>query len=249
MQKEKSKWRTHKDESTDAVYRGGTARNSYEVPEIGMERRGCVIQFWKMDNQRWEEPVDKTKSFEISKNVVMEAYKRVKANKGAAAIDDETITVLEGNLKDNLYKIWNRMSSGSYFPPPVKAVEIPKKSGGKRILGVPTVADRIAQMVVKMYFEPKVELCFHQDSYGYRPGKSAIDAIAVTRQRCWRYAWVPEFDIKGLFDNIDHSIGNVCIVSFLPVEPVGQRRNYSVFIRKHNHHDRLCIVTGAAINF
>ena len=206
MKREKSKWRTHEDESTDAAYRGGTARNSDEVLEIGMERRGCVIQFWKVDNQRWEDPVDKTRSFEISKNVVMEAFKRVKANKGAAGIDDESITVFEGNLKDNLYKIWNRMSSGSYFPPPVKAVEIPKKSGGKRILGVPTVADRVAQMVVKMYFEPKVEPCFHQDSYGYRPGKSAIDAIAVTRKRCWRYDWVIEFDIKGLFDNIDHEL-------------------------------------------
>jgi RNA-directed DNA polymerase len=150
--------------------------------------------------------MDKTKPFEISKHVVWEAYKRVKANKGAAGIDDESITVFEENLKDNLYKIWNRMSSGSYFPPPVKAVEIPKKSGGKRILGVPTVADRIAQMVAKIYFEPIVEQYFYSDSYGYRPGKSAIDAVAVTRQRCWRYDWLIEFDIKGLFDNIDHEL-------------------------------------------
>ena len=113
--------------------------------------------------------MDKTKSYEISKKVVWEAYKRVKANKGAAGIDEESIAEFEENLKDNLYKIWNRMSSGSYFPPPVKAVEIPKKNGGKRMLGIPTVADRIAQMVVKMYFEPKVEPYFHQDSYGYRP--------------------------------------------------------------------------------
>jgi RNA-directed DNA polymerase len=98
------------------------------------------------------------------------------------------------------------MSSGSYFPPPVKAVEIPKKSGGKRILGVPTVADRVAQMVAKIYFEHKVEPIFHLDSYGYRPEKSAIDALAVTRQRCWKYDWVVEFDIKGLFDNIDHEL-------------------------------------------
>ncbi len=106
--------------------------------------------------------MDKTKSYDISKQVVWEAYKRVKANKGAAGIDDESIDCFEENLKDNLYKIWNRMSSGSYFPPPVKAVEIPKKSGGKRILGVPTVADRIAQMVAKMYFEPMVEPHFHR---------------------------------------------------------------------------------------
>ena len=150
--------------------------------------------------------MDKAKPFDISKHVVWEAYKRVKANKGAAGIDDESISVFEEHLRDNLYKIWNRMSSGSYFPPPVKVVEIPKKNGGTRILGVPTVADRIAQMVAKMYFEPKVEPHFHSDSYGYRPGKSAIDAVAVTRRRCWRYDWLLEFDIKGLFDNIDHDL-------------------------------------------
>jgi len=153
-----------------------------------------------------EEPVDKTKPFVISKWVVWEAHERVKANKGAAGIDDESIAAFEENLKDNLYKIWNRMSSGSYFPPPVKAVEIPKKNGGIRILGVPTVADRIAQMVAKLYFEPAVEPLFQADSYGYRPGKSAIDAVAVTRERCWRYNWLIEFDIKGLFDNIDHEL-------------------------------------------
>jgi RNA-directed DNA polymerase len=150
--------------------------------------------------------MDKTKSYEISKHVVLEAFHRVKAKKGAAGIDDERLEAFEANLKNNLYKIWNRMSSGSYFPPPVKAVEIPKKSGGKRVLGVPTVADRVAQMVVKIYFEPTVEPCFHPDSYGYRPGKSAMDALAVTRQRCWKYDWVLEFDIKGLFDNIDHEL-------------------------------------------
>ncbi len=150
--------------------------------------------------------MDKTKSFEISKNVVWEAYQRVKAKQGAAGVDHQSIEEFEKNLKDNLYKIWNRMSSGSYFPPPVKAVEIPKKNGGQRILGVPTVADRIAQMVVKIYFEPLVEPYFHADSYGYRPGKSAIDAVEITRKRCWQYNWVLEFDIVGLFDNIDHEL-------------------------------------------
>lgn len=150
--------------------------------------------------------MDKTKSFEISKTVVWEAYLRVKANKGAAGVDNESIEKFENNLKDNLYKIWNRMTSGSYFPPPVKAVEIPKKAGGIRILGIPTVADRIAQMVVKIYFEPLVEPYFHKDSYGYRANKSAIEAVAITRTRCWRYNWVLEFDIKGLFDNIDHDL-------------------------------------------
>ncbi len=110
------------------------------------------------------------------------------------------------NLKDNLYKLWNRLSSGSYFPPAVKAVDIPKKAGGTRTLGIPTVADRIAQMTAKLYFEPTVEPFFHGDSYGYRPGKSAIQAIEITRKRCWRNNWVLEFDIKGLFDNIDHDL-------------------------------------------
>lgn len=150
--------------------------------------------------------MDKTKSYEISKDVVLEAYRRVKKNSGSAGIDDVSIFNFEKKLNKNLYKIWNRMSSGCYFPPPVKVVEIPKKSGGKRILGIPTVADRVAQMVAKMYFEPLVEPSFLQDSYGYRPNKSAIDAIAVTRKRCWRYSWVLEFDIKGLFDNIDHDL-------------------------------------------
>ena len=128
--------------------------------------------------------MDETKPFKISKHVVWDAYKRVKANKGAAGIDDESIAGFEEDLKNNLYKIWNRMSSGSYFPPPVRVVEIPKKAGGKRILGIPTVADRIAQMVAKMELEPLVEPHFCADSYGYRPGKSALDAVGATRKRC-----------------------------------------------------------------
>lgn len=150
--------------------------------------------------------MSKTKPYAISKNIVYEAYLKVKANKGSAGIDEQSLDEFERNLKDNLYKIWNRMSSGSYFPPAVKAVEIPKKAGGTRILGIPTVADRIAQMTVKLYFEPSVEPFFHVDSYGYRPKKSAIQAIEVTRKRCWKYNWILEFDIKGLFDNIDHDL-------------------------------------------
>ena len=150
--------------------------------------------------------MDKTKPYNISKKIVWKAYEQVKANKGSAGVDNESIADFEKNLKDNLYKIWNRMSSGSYYPPAVKAVEIPKKNGGKRVLGVPTVADRIAQMVAKIYFEPQVEPYFHPDSYGYRPRKSAIDALAITRKRCWKYDWLLEFDIKGLFDNIDHEL-------------------------------------------
>jgi RNA-directed DNA polymerase len=146
------------------------------------------------------------KPFKITKKQVYEAYKAVKSNHGGAGVDKETIGQFEAGLKGNLYKLWNRMSSGSYFPPPVRAVSIPKKSGGERILGVPTVADRIAQMVVKQAIEPGLDAIFLADSYGYRPGKSALDAIGVTRQRCWKYDWVLEFDIKGLFDNIDHEL-------------------------------------------
>ena len=147
-----------------------------------------------------------TKPFNISKRAVVTAYEKVKANKGTYGVDGQSIEDFEKNLKNNLYKIWNRMSSGSYFPQPVKAVAIPKKSGGTRLLGIPTVEDRIAQMLVKLYFEPEVEPMFYEDSYGYRPNKSAIQALDVTRKRCWRKDWVLEFDIKGLFDNIKHDI-------------------------------------------
>lgn len=147
-----------------------------------------------------------TKPFNISKMAVVTAYEKVKANKGTYGVDEQSIEGFEKNLKNNLYKIWNRMSSGSYFPRPVKAVAIPKKNGGTRILGIPTVEDRIAQMVAKLYFEPQVEPIFYEDSYGYRPNKSAIQALEITRTRCWRKDWVLEFDIKGLFDNIRHDI-------------------------------------------
>ena len=148
--------------------------------------------------------MEETKPFKISKQIVKTAFDRVKANKGTYGIDEQSITDFEENLKNNLYKIWNRMSSGTYFPKPVKAVEIPKKSGGTRILGIPTVEDRVAQMVAKIYFEPNVEKIFHEDSYGYRPNKSAIQAVGILRERCWRKDWVVDFDIKGLFDNIRH---------------------------------------------
>lgn len=150
--------------------------------------------------------MDKAKPFSISKRVVWEAYKRVKENKGAAGVDDESIEDFEKDLKNNLYRIWNRMSSGSYFPPPVRGEEIPKDDGGKRPLGIPTVGDRVAQTVAKIYLEPKVEPYFHPDSYAYRHGKSAIEAVSVARQRCWRYNWVLDLDIKGFYDNLDHEL-------------------------------------------
>jgi RNA-directed DNA polymerase len=146
------------------------------------------------------------KAFSISKYAVLGAWAKVRANKGAAGVDDLSIAEFEKKLKNNLYRIWNRMSSGSYLPPPVRRVMIPKASGGERPLGIPTVGDRVAQMVVKGCLEPSVEKLFHSDSYGYRPGKSALDAVGTCRQRCWRYDWVVDLDIRGFFDNIDHSL-------------------------------------------
>jgi RNA-directed DNA polymerase len=153
------------------------------------------------------EPQPNGKPFVISKRLVWEAWRRVKANRGAEGVDEESIQAFEENLRDNLFKVWNRMSSGSYMPPPVRAVEIPKKGGrGVRTLGVPTVADRVAQTVAYLYLEPEVEPVFHSDSYGYRPGRSAHDALAACRQRCWRYDWVLDLDLKSLFDSLDHSL-------------------------------------------
>jgi RNA-directed DNA polymerase len=153
------------------------------------------------------EPKLRDKPFQISKWVVWEAYQRVKANKGAAGVDGQTIEQFEQDLQGNLFKLWNRLSSGSYFPPPVKAVEIPKAGGrGVRILGVPTVADRIAQTVAAMYLEQMVEPIFHPDSYGYRPGRSALDAVGKCRERCWRNDWVIDLDVQAFFDSVDHAL-------------------------------------------
>lgn len=143
------------------------------------------------------------KPFDISKHLVWEAYRRVKANRGAAGVDGESLAMFEKDLKGNLYKIWNRMSSGSYFPPPVRLVEIEKAGGGIRPLGIPTVGDRIAQTVVTMVLEPLLEPVFHPNSYGYRPGRSALDAVGVARTRCWRSDWVIDLDIKAFFDSLD----------------------------------------------
>ena len=148
----------------------------------------------------------KVKPFDISKREVWEAFKRVKANRGAAGVDGQSIEEFEQNLSGNLYKLWNRLASGSYMPPAVRRVEIPKATGGTRPLSIPTVADRIAQMVVKDVLEPKLEPCFHADSYGYRPHRSAHDALKVARQRCWKTDWVLDVDIQGFFDNIDHGL-------------------------------------------
>ncbi len=148
--------------------------------------------------------MNKAKPFQISKMEVWESYKEIKSNDGAAGVDGQTLEDYEHDLKGNLYKLWNRMSSGCYFPSPVLRVEIPKEDGRMRPLGIPTVTDRIAQMVVKRELEPELEKVFHSSSYGYRPKRSAIDAIAQARKSCWRYDWVVDLDIKGFFDNIDH---------------------------------------------
>jgi len=146
------------------------------------------------------------KSFDISKQAVWDSYLKVKSNQGAAGVDHQSIEIFEEDLKNNLYKIWNRMSSGSYFPPPVLRVEIPKGDGEMRALGIPTVADRIAQMVVKSQLEPELESIFHSDSYGYRPKRSAKQAVSQARKRCWKHDWVVDMDIKGFFDNIPHDL-------------------------------------------
>jgi RNA-directed DNA polymerase len=150
--------------------------------------------------------VEEGKSFLVSKHQVLEAYRFAKANRGACGIDGIDFDKYEAKFKGNLYKLWNRMSSGSYFPKAVKGVEIPKENGKMRLLGIPTIEDRVAQMVVKLNFEPLVEPIFYNDLYGYRPNKSAIEAVGVTRERCWKMPWVVENDIVGLFDNIDHEL-------------------------------------------
>ena len=147
-----------------------------------------------------------TKSQDITKRQVWESYKKVRVNKGSAGVDGVDFEKFESNLENNLYKLWNRLSSGSYMPPAVLRVEIPKSDGGIRALGIPTIADRVAQMVVKDYLEPKLEKIFHNDSYGYRPKKSAHQALESTRKRCWQYPFVLDLDIKGFFDNIDHEL-------------------------------------------
>lgn len=151
---------------------------------------------------RMHEPRLQGKSYDVHKRRVWDAWLKVRENGGAAGPDGVTIEQFEANLSRNLYKLWNRMSSGSYFPGPIRAVEIPKGKGGTRVLGIPNVVDRIAQTVVVMVLEPAVEPVFHEDSYGYRPGRSALDAVAVCRQRCFKRDWVVDMDIKAFFDTV-----------------------------------------------
>ena len=172
-------------------------------------------------------PKPKDKSFAIPKQLVWEAWRQVKANEGAPGVDGQALEEFESDLKNQLYRIWNRMSSGTYFPPPIRAVEIPKPHGnGVRLLGVPTIADRVAQTVVAMQLEPLVEPRFHPDSYGYRPGRSAHDALAVCRQRCWKYDWIIDLDVQKFFDEVPWDL----IVR--AVEAVTDRRWVLLYVKR-----------------
>lgn len=196
-------------QSGEAARSVGRNHISEEVPVMGMERRVSVIQsgyFETTVENNGMMTEEMTKSFAISKRMVYNSYLKVIAKDGSAGIDRQSIDDFNLKQSANLYKLWNRMASGSYMPPPVRTVMIDKKQGGKRPLGIPTVSDRIAQGVVKDYLEPSLEAVFHPSSFGYRPGKSAHHALAQCKENCNRYAWVIDVDIKGFFDNISHTI-------------------------------------------
>jgi retron-type reverse transcriptase len=163
--------------------------------------------------------MSEAKSFSISRRLVSLAYQKVRSNKGAGGVDGLSLESFHAGYKDHLYRLWKRMSSGSYMPPPVRLHEIPKKGGGLRPLGIPTVADRIAQTVVRGLLEPSLELIFHKDSYGYRPGKSAVEALSVARERCWKPKWIVDVDIKGYF-GAQSQAWQLQQVKFLPWQEV-----------------------------
>jgi hypothetical protein len=191
----------HKGESTKAAPRDGTLRSSEEVGESRRSEGGVCSEATSIGPTcKGRSLKDEAKPFCISRWEVWEAYLKVKSKQGAAGLDGQSIEEFERDLKKNLYRIWNRMSSGSYFPPPVRTVKIPKANGGERTLGIPTVSDRIAQMVVKNRLEAVVDPLFLPASYGYRPKKSALDAVGQARQMCWAYDWVCDLDIKGFLD-------------------------------------------------
>jgi len=178
---------------------------------MGLERRGRADQGHGEANPEGEEPIGgpkpKVKSFEIPKRLLFEAWEKVRANNGAPGVDAVSITRFQDDERNNLYKLWNRMSSGSYMPGPVRAVEIPKDHGaGVRTLGVPNTVDRVAQTAAAMLLEERLEPIFHPDSYGYRPGRSAHDALAVARKRCWKQDWVIDLDIRAFFDSVPHDL-------------------------------------------
>ena len=194
--------------NSEAVHSGRLTRKSDEFSVMEKEQRGQPISLMRINTGKKNRMTNdqKTKSYEIPKREVFEAWKRVKSNKGSAGVDGISIEQFEMNLSKNLYKVWNRMSSGSYFPGAVKRVEIPKVDGSMRPLGIPNVCDRIAQDVVRARLEVELEPIFHNDSYGFRPNKSAHDAIAKCKSRCQKYNWVIDLDISKYFDTIDHEL-------------------------------------------
>lgn len=198
---------TRKGQSTNAAHRGGGPRSSDEAAVMAVERRSPLETARAVRQpRRREERTTQAKPNQIDKWEVWQAYQAVKAKGGSAGVDGQSVEDFEQDAKNNLYKLWNRMSSGSYQPQSVRRVDIPKHDGGTRPLGIPTVADRIAQTVVKQRIEPLIEPLFHSNSYGYRPGKSAQDAVGMARMRCWERDWVLDVDIKGFFDSIDHAL-------------------------------------------
>jgi group II intron reverse transcriptase/maturase len=194
--------------NTDDLYEIGLSHSSEEAPVMGVERRAGVTQLRLplTTPERGRDRGAETKSIPITKRMIWESYKKVRKNKGAAGIDEETIEMYEQRLEDNLYVLWNRMSSGSYFPPPVLEVEIPKDDGRKRKLGIPTVNDRVAQQVLKNYLEQRFEAEFSPQSYGYRPLKSAHQAVEQVRINVRHHHWVIDMDISGFFDNMSHDL-------------------------------------------
>ena len=197
--------------STEAGHGGGPTRSSEEGSVMGLEPRGRVDQGHTEANPQGEEPKGRpkpeVKSFEIRKRLIYQAWEKVRANRGAPGVDAVSIAEFAGKERDNLYKLWNPMSSGSYFPGPVRAAQIPKDHGaGVRTLGVPNTADRVAQTAAAMLLEEKLEPIFHSDSYGYRPGRSAHDALAVCRQRCPGKDWVLGLDIRAFFDSVPQDL-------------------------------------------
>ena len=194
--------------NTDDLYEIGLSHSSEETPVMGVERRAGVTQLRLplTTPKGGRDSGAETKSIPITKRMIWESYKKVRKNKGAAGIDEETIDMYEQRLEDNLYMLWNRMSSGSYFPPPVLEVEIPKDDGRKRKLGIPTVNDRVAQQVLKNYLEQRFEAEFSPQSYGYRPLKSAHQAVEQVRRNVRHYHWVIDMDISGYFDNMSHDL-------------------------------------------
>lgn len=197
--------RTHKHESSDARLRGGLTSSSCEGVVTTLEPRGQPGTVRECQ-QKWKSTTEQQKKYAINREEVNLAWQRVRTKGGIGGVDGESIKSFERNLSKNLYKLWNRMSSGSYHPQAVLRVEIPKGDGKLRPLGIPTILDRVAQEVVRARFEPVVESFFHRDSYGFRPGRSAPEAVKTCRERCWKYDWVLDVDIQKFFDTIDHEL-------------------------------------------